>query len=101
MLKILISVSILQVTSATIKATRPKPSCVAQDSYDNNTLIWFLQKSSTLSGKAVKIISASWRQDTEKRYHKQLCHKQQTDLLSATTETGIEFLTEYLNIVVS
>lgn len=60
-LKILISVPILQVTCATTTATRPEPSHVAKDGYESITLIRFIRKTSTLSDKAVEIISASWR----------------------------------------
>ena len=74
-----------------------------KDGHDCGTLIGFLQKSSTLSKAAIEIISTSWRQGTEKRYYGHIkrfvdfCHKRQADPLCATTETGIEFLTEYFN----
>ena len=70
---------------------------------DCATLIGFLQKSSTLSKAAIEIISASWRQRTEKNYNGHIkqfvdfCHKWQADPLCATTETDIEFLTKYFN----
>ena len=63
----------------------------------------FLQKTSTLSKTTIEIISASWRQGTEKRYNRHIkrfvdfCHKRQADLFCATTETSIEFLTIYFN----
>ena len=63
----------------------------------------FLQKTSTLSKATIEIKSASWRPGTEKRYNMHIkrfvdfCHKRQADLLCATTETSIEFLTIYFN----
>ena len=76
---------------------------MAKDGHDCGTLIEFLQKSSTLSKAVIEIISASWRQGIEKCYNRYIklfvdfCHKRQADPLCATTETGIEFLTEYFN----
>ena len=76
---------------------------MAKDGHDCGTLIGLLQKSSTLSKAAIEIISASWRQGTEKRYNRHIkrivdfCHKRQADPLCATTEPGIEFSTKFFN----
>ena len=99
-------VKLLEIASAAATVARSESPNVATDGHDCGTLIGFLQKSSTLSKAAIEIISASWRQGTEKRYNGHIkrfvdfCHKQQADPLYATTETGIEFLTEYFNTVV-
>ena len=76
---------------------------MAKDRHDCGTLIGFLQKGLTLSKAAIEIIPASWRKGTEKRYNGHIkrfvdfCDKRQADPLCATTETSIEFLTEYFN----
>ena len=76
---------------------------MAKDGHDCGALIGLFQKSSTLSKAAIEMISASWRQGTEKRYNRHIkrivnfCHKRLADPLCATTEPGIEFSTKYFN----
>ena len=54
-----------------------------------------------MSRDALEILSASWRMGTEKRYNSHVerfvkfCRERYTDPIQATTEMGIEFLTEY------
>ena len=54
-----------------------------------------------MSIDALEILSASWRMGTEKRYNSHVerfvkfCRERYTDPIQATTEMGIEFLTEY------
>ena len=58
-------------------------------------------ESKSMSRDALKILSASWRMGTEKRYNSHVdrfvkfCRERYTDPIQATTEMGIEFLTEY------
>ena len=100
-------VKLEEIASATTTVARLGSPNVAKDGRDCGTPIGFLQKSSTLSKAAVEIISASWRQGTEKRCNGHIkqfvdfCHKWQADPLCATTETDIEFLTKYFNTGVS
>ena len=60
-----------------------------------------LQKAKSLSRDALEILSASWRVETGKRYNSHVerfvkfCHERYTDPVQASTEMGIDFLTEY------
>ena len=63
-------------------------SNVVKDGYGIRTLIEFIQKrSSAMSGKAVEMISASWKKGTEKKcnghikQYIEFCHKKETNLL--------------------
>ena len=56
-----------------------------------------------MSRDALEILSALWRMGAEKRYNSHVekfvnfCRERYTDPIQATTEMGIEFLTEYFN----
>ena len=93
MLKMLISVPILlnsRKSLLQLPVARSESPNVAKDGHDCATLIGFLQKSSTMSKAAIEIISASWRQGTEKCYNGHIkrfvdfYHKRQADPLCAT-----------------
>ena len=54
----------------------------------------------SLSRDALEILSASWRDRTEKSYNSHIeifvtfCHERHTNPIQATTEMGIEFLSK-------
>ena len=56
-----------------------------KDEHTGGSFVRLLAESKSLSRDALEILSASWRVGTGKRYNQ------------ATTEMGIEFLTEYFN----
>ena len=72
-----------------------------KNGYHSSSLVGFTTRRANLSKKAVEIISSSWREGTEKRYNSHIkkfvefCAKRNEDSFQATTETGIDFLTEY------
>ena len=72
-----------------------------EDEHAGGSFARLFAESKSLSRDALEILSASWRVGTEKRYNShverfvKLCRGRYTDPIQATTEMGIEFLTEY------
>ena len=63
-----------------------------------------LQTANNCQEMLFEILSASWKDGTGKRYNSHIerfvkfCRERHTDPIQATTEIGIEFLTEYFKI---
>ena len=72
-----------------------------KDEHAGGSFVRLFAESKSLSRDALEILSASWRVGTEKRYNSHVerfvkfCRERYTDPIQATTEMGIEFLTEY------
>ena len=72
-----------------------------EDGHAGGSFVRLFAESKSMSRDALEILSASWRMGTEKRYNSHVerfvkfCHERYTDPIQATTEMGIEFLTEY------
>ena len=72
-----------------------------KDEYDGGSFVRLFAESKLMSRDALEKLSASWRMGTEKRYNSHVerfvpfCRERFTDPIQATTEMGIEFLTEY------
>ena len=80
---------------------------VAENGHNCGAVVWFKQKITNLSKGAIETLSASWRDGTEKQHNSLLkefiefCAKRNEDLIQATVEIGIDFLTEYCNTGIS
>lgn len=76
---------------------------MAKNENNCGTHIWFKKKSTYLSKRAIENISGSWRHGTKKRHNSflkefiEFCAKRNEDVIQATVEIGIKFLTEYYN----
>ena len=72
-----------------------------KDEHAGGTFVRLFAESKSLSRDAPEILSVSWRVGTGKRYSSHIerfvkfCRERYTDVIQATTEMGIEFLTEY------
>ena len=72
-----------------------------KDEHAGGSFVRLFAESKSMSRDALEILSASWRMGTEKRYNSHVerfvkfCRERYTDPIQATTEMGIEFLTEY------
>ena len=72
-----------------------------KDEHAGGPFVRLFAESKSLSRDALEILSASWRVETGKRYNSHVerfvkfCRERYTDPIQATTEIGIEFLTEY------
>ena len=72
-----------------------------KDGHAGGSFVRLFAESKSMSRDALEILSASWRMGTEKRYNSHVerfvkfCRERYTDPIQATTEIGIEFLTEY------
>ena len=72
-----------------------------KDEHAGGPFVRFFAESKSLSRDAFEILSASWRVGTGKRYNSNVkrfvkfCCERYTDPIQATTEMGIELLTEY------
>ena len=77
-----------------------------KDGHAGGSFARLFAESKSMSRDALEILSASWRMGTEKRYNTHVesfvkfCRERYTDPIQATTEMGIEFLTEYFKTVV-
>ena len=75
-----------------------------KNEYAGGPFVRLFGESKSLSRNAFEILSASWRMGTGKRYNflverfVKFCRERYTDPIQATTEMGIEFLTEYFKI---
>ena len=71
-----------------------------KDEHAGGPFLRLFAESKSLSRDALEILSASWRVETGKRYNSlverfaKFCRERYTDPIKATTEMGIEFLTE-------
>ena len=80
---------------------------VAENGHNRGALVWFKEKSTNLSKGAIETISASWKDGTKKQQNillkefSEFCAKRNEDLIQATVEIGIDFLTEYCNTGIS
>ena len=72
-----------------------------KDEHAGGPFVRLFVESKSLSRDALEIVSASWRVGTGKRCNSHVerfvkfCRESYTDPIQATTEMGIEFLTEY------
>ena len=72
-----------------------------KDEHAGGSFVRLFAESKSLSRDALEILSASWRVGTGKRYNShvkrfvQFCRERYTDPIQATTEMGVEFLTEH------
>ena len=72
-----------------------------KDGRAGGSFVRLFAESKSISRDALEILSASWIMGTEKRYNSHVkrfvkfCRERYTDPIQATTEIGIEFLTEY------
>ena len=72
-----------------------------KDEHAGGSFVRLFAESKSMSRDALEILSASWKMGTEKMYDAHVerfvkfCRERYTDPIQATTEIGIEFLTEY------
>ena len=72
-----------------------------KDEHAGGPFFKLFAESKSLSRDALEVLSASWRVGTGKRNNSHVerfvkfCRERYTDPIQATTEMGIEFLTEY------
>ena len=102
MLKMLVSTPILLNSRKSLLVnTLPGTSNMEKDEHAGGSFVRLFAESKSLSRYALEILSASWRVETGKRYNSHVerfvkfCRERYTDPIQATTEMGIEFLTEY------